>query len=389
MKSIKQLLLIIFTLISMQACATKQAVVTEKAAAEKPISGSVERTAPLFGSLLSDVKISSVSFNPTRGDDVGIVYTLSVDAKVTVNVYDADYGLIDVLAEDEKQNVGQVVLRWDGKDIEGDIVPNEAYFFTIEAKDKDIEEIYDPVTFSGGIEQTIKDAKVYRESNTIVYKLPQSVRVLIRAGIWGGPMVKSVVDWKPRIAGEITEHWDGRDHNSIMDVRDNRQMKLAAGYFTLPDNSMITYGNKDIDFREYKNTLAQGRPEKVERKRIKVNGKLSRHFKQKRVNDYAPEVAMKFFQKNKEITGDIPGISGKTLVKVFFDEINEYFSDQQYEVVFYLDGDFHAEEETGSSPFNWVWNPVGVKEGEHVVTVNFTGFKGQIGVVSKKVKIIK
>jgi len=50
---------------------------------------------------------------------------------------------------------------------------------------------------------------------------------------------------------------------------------------------------------------------------------------------------------------------------------------------------FYAEDETGYTPFNWVWDLQDVTEGEHLLTVNLSGFKDQIGLISKKVMVVK
>jgi hypothetical protein len=78
------------------------------------------------------------------------------------------------------------------------------------------------------------------------------------------------------------------------------------------------------------------------------------------------------------------------LVKVELDERDKIiFANEQYEVAFFLDTEFYAEEEVGYSPYNWVWDLSQVEEGEHVLTVNLSSFKDQIGILSKKVRVIK
>ena len=39
--------------------------------------------------------------------------------------------------------------------------------------------------------------------------------------------------------------------------------------------------------------------------------------------------------------------------------------------------------------FNWVWDLTDVKEGVHILTVNLSGFKDQIGIKSQKVIVKK
>ena len=103
------------------------------------------------GLSIFDIALSATSFNPSRGDTLECRYSLSRDARVTVQVFDADQQLVRTLVSDSQKTSGQNKETWDGKDSEGMVVPNEAYFFNIEAEDADRNRVvYDPVTFSGG-----------------------------------------------------------------------------------------------------------------------------------------------------------------------------------------------------------------------------------------------
>jgi hypothetical protein len=83
-------------------------------------------------------------------------------------------------------------------------------------------------------------------------------------------------------------------------------------------------------------------------------------------------------------------LKGKTLVKVELDEKDKVlFTNQQFEIVFFLDNEFYAEDEAGYTPFNWVWDMSNVAEGEHLFTVNLSSFKDQIGIMSQKVMVVK
>lgn len=341
-------------------------------------------------SIIDNVKISGTSFNPKRGEDIGILYTLKESARVVIDIYDPDYGLIKRLIDNKTKKAGKNKVIWDGKDEKGGVVPNEAYFFTIKAiTESNAKDIYDPATFSGGIEHDITKVKIDSISQTLTYKLPEMGRVMIRIGIKGGPLLRNLVQWEPRIAGEVTEFWNGMDEDNLFDLRNDPNFKMIITYFTLHENSVITYGNKDISYREYKSANI---PEITKEKRPR-NDKLtgiSPHYKIPRVVDYAPQITMTFPLVKERDSNGIPLLKGKVLVRV---ELNknekEFFTNQQYEVAFFLDKLFHAEEEVGYSPYNWVWNVSSVSEGEHILTLNMSSFKDQIGVISKKVKIVK
>lgn len=338
---------------------------------------------------LFDVSISTTSFNPQKGEEVAIYYTLSKRAEVEVAFYDPDFTLVKSSKSTGMLEVGKHTLIWDGRDLDRNIVPDEAYFFTISAKDeKGNMEVYDPTTFSGGEGHDITEADIDPDTKIITYKLPSMARVLIRLGVQDGPLLSTLVDWRPRVSGQITEYWNGMDEDGVIDLINHPRFKMLITYFTLPEHSIITYGNNDLDYRKYKNSLETQRP--VKERPIKEDATISPHYQLPRTVDYSPNLKLRFSNIKGYDQGNIPLLRGKTLVTVEIDEMDKsFFVNQQYEITLFLDTEFYMEQELGYVPFNWVWDLSDVDEGEHVLTVNMSGFKGQIGVLSKRIKIIK
>lgn len=356
---------------------------------EEPVVSLNETITPLYGKLLSNVRISKASFNPSQGEELAIYYNLSGPSKVTVDIYDPDHGLIKNIISGKPSNQGEHTTIWDGKDMDGKVVSDEDYFFTIIAKDKNgTEEIYDPTTFSGGVEHDITSADVSTQGQTITYRMPEMGRVMIRMGIQGGPLLNTIVDWKPRTKGMVTEYWNGKDKDNLIDLHNHPKFKMIVTYFTLPANSVISFGNKEQRYREYKRSLVNKRTLKI--KRASSISKVSHHYHIPRMEDYSPGVKMEFM--NTQGTDDKGNtiLKKKTLVKVELDEKDKaLFTNQQFEIVFFLDNEFYAEDEAGYTPFNWVWDMANVAEGEHLFTVNLSSFKDQIGVLSQKVMVVK
>jgi hypothetical protein len=343
------------------------------------------------GTVLGAVEASKRTFNPSLGQSTTLSYELKKDAAVTVQVYDPDQDLVVALADEQPQKSGKVDLVWDGKDETGKVVPNEAFFFTIEAETEDgRRKVYDPTVFSGGVEQDLTEASIDREAGTILYRLPEMSRVRIRLGIGNGPLLSTLVDWEPRPAGQVTEYWDGKDRDGLVDLAGHPRFKMIISYFDLPQNSVIAYGNKGATYLEYKKGVR--RTKKEERPWLGGDEKKrSRHFELPRAQDRSPELVMTFPQRrNPDEPGTIPELQGKTVVHVELDEASKrHFQDTKFEIVFFLDGEFYAEEEVGYSPYNWVWDTSQAKEGEYVLTVNLSGFQDQIGILSRKVKVVK
>lgn len=354
--------------------------------------GETPKATPLYGDLLSKIKISGASFNPNMVEEVAIYYSLSTEARVTVNIYDPDSGLVRPITQKGWVKAGENVIIWDGKDSDGIIVPDEVYFFTIMAEDKNgRSEIYDPVTFSGGVEYEIREVQINQEGGTVSYRMPEMGRVNIRLGIQGGPLLKTLVNWKTRLSGQVTEYWNGRDQDNLIDLQNHRRFKMVIIYYTLPENSMITYGNKTLTYVAYKEGTAKLRP--VKKKRLRCAGpdiRLSPHWGLSIIHDRPPNFKVSLPKTTMFDKDGSPILKGKTLVHVALDEKErKFFQDIQYEICFFLDGEYYVEEEAGYSPYNWVWDTKHVKEGEHILTVNIGSFKDQVGVLSKKVKVVK
>ncbi|MEN8130501.1 MAG: hypothetical protein ABFS45_09985, partial [Pseudomonadota bacterium] len=224
-------------------------------------------------------------------------------------------------------------------------------------------------------------------AGSIKYRLPQMSRVDIRIGLSGGPLLRKLLDWKPRPAGEISEYWDGKDKDKLFDLHGHPKSKMIITYFTLPDSSVITYGNKKIAFSDY----IQGKdwPKKADRTTDWAKDKkISHHYRIPRAKDSSPRISMDF-PKPVGTEDGIPVLKGRSVVHVELDaKSKKIFQDSKFEIVFFLDGTFHAEEETGYAPYNWVWDTAQTKEGTYILTVNVSSFKDQIGIVSKKVKIV-
>lgn len=336
---------------------------------------------------LTNVRVEPASFNPSLDEKVTIVYALGEPDKVTVRVYDPDNGLIRTLVDGEPREAGSHSETWDGKDWQGRVVPDEAYFFTVETASG---EVYDPTTYSGGVVGDLTDARFDRESGTVNYRLPAASRVLIRLGVQSGPMLKTLVDWKPRVVGEVTEYWDGRDEDDLVGLWERPDFSALITYVTLPEATTIAFGNKEESYRDLKLGRGQGRPAKPERppsskraERLRPEGLVPPAWAR------APEIAVSFPKVDSgEPSSSLPEVAGPVAVRVDVDDSDrQLLAQEQFEILFFVDHVFFAEAERGYLPYNWRWEVANLPPGEHLLTVNVSSFNGQVGVSSRKVRV--
>jgi hypothetical protein len=323
------------------------------------------------------------AFNPTQGERVRLVYELAEPDAVTVRVYDPDAGLVRNVVESAHRDPGRHEESWDGRDLDGRVVPDEAYTFAIETASG---AVYDPTTLSGGTVGDVTAPRFDAERGTLEYRLPHPARVLIRCGVHDGPMLRTLVDWKPRAAGPVTEYWDGRDESNVLAVREHKSFSALVTYVTLPDATVLTYGNAGEAYASYKLGRAKDRPARPVRPRTDAGG-LRPEGLVPPAWAHAPRVLMTFPNADG---GPLAEVRGSAEVRIDVEPGDrDRLVQEQFEVMFYVDTVFFAEAERGYLPYTWRWELAQVPAGEHVLTVNISSFKGQVGVASRKVRVVK
>jgi hypothetical protein len=336
---------------------------------------------------ISDVAIETNTFNPSLGEKFRLTYALPQSDEVTVRVYDPDGGLVRTVLHGVSQEAGAHQALWDGRDMEKQLVPDEAYTLTIETASG---AVYDSTTFSGGVVGDITEAQ-FDEDGTVIYKLPAPARVLIRLGVHNGPMLNTLVDWKPRVAGEITEYWDGYDEDDLIKLRGHKDFSALITYVTLPEATVIAYGNKRESYRDYKLGRAKDRSQKPDRPRQPdPELRLRPEHLVPPAWARAPRVNMIFPQYTEAHKDAVPKVKDLIDVRISVDPADrEHLLQDQFEIIFFVDNVFFAEAERGYLPLNWRWELLQIPPGEHVLTANVSSFTGQVGVASRKVKVVK
>lgn len=334
---------------------------------------------------LSDVRLDQNAFDPSHGQTLHLSYTLAKPTQVEIRIFDPDGGLIRTLAEGIDQAAGRAQHTWDGRDDTGKVVPDEAYTFVIETADG---ALYDPTTFSGGEVDDLTDVG-FDSSGTVSYQLPAPARVLIRLGIRNGPMYRTLVDWKPRPAGKVNEYWDGFDQDRLVKLQGHEDFSALVTYATLPEATVITYGNQDETYREYKLGRGKDRPQKPERPRDPDAKQGFRpDFLVPPAWARAPRVELTF--PDFPATNAVPRVKRTIDVRIDVPEGDKpRLLEDQFEILLFVDSQFFAEAERGYLPLNWKWELRQFPPGEHILTVNISSFKGQVGVASRKIILEK
>ena len=333
--------------------------------------------------------LPKVEFSPATGQSFTLPYRVSEPARVTVEIFTADGDLVRTLTSSDEPVTGDQTLEWDGKDEHGQIVPNEAYVPVLTARFADGEVVADPRLHSGGEVVDNIPVRILNDSD-IEYQLPAPSRVLIRIGIGGGAMLHSLANWAPRPSGSNFQRWDGYDRDRVKRIAGHADTKVLVTAFRLPEHSIIVSGRNDMSYSQYRELRGWPvREVKTEDMALQRDGvRLSRSYYLPRAYSSDPTVAMSIVEDVKRNAAGDFVVSGPVTLRVDVAERDRWLlKNSLFEVAFFVDFEFVSEEESGYVPLSWRWNPVGLAPGRHIVTVNISGFLGQVGVHSIAVEI--
>lgn len=340
------------------------------------------------------VEYKKGEFAPVRGEVFQIPLRLAEDADVKIELYTADGDLVRTLVSDKPFKKGDRSLSWDGKDSSGMVVPNDAYVPVLsgrDAKGKDFR--IDPREHSGGEIVDDLQVKITTDGN-IAYTLPAPARVLIRTGIKSGPMMRSLANWEPRLAGKNVQRWDGFDQSRLIDLRTQKNLSVLVTAFRLPDRAIVTVGNNDLTYANYRTQkgwpIKTVKPEEIILQR--GDRRISRQYYVSPAMTLDPPIELEFPKELARSAAGLPIIrpGQSVLVKVDVDKAHRWLFDESlYEVAFFIDHAFVSEEEQGYVPITWSWTVDALSPGQHFFTVNISGFSGKVGVVSQLFEVAK
>lgn len=324
-------------------------------------------------------RLADAEFSPARGERIAIPIVLTRPAGVRLRILSPDGDLVRTLGP-RRLDAGRHVIEWDGRDDEGTVVPDEAYVPVLELEDgSGARTVVDPRAGTGGeiVPDEALAVEVFRDG-LIRYRLPAPARVLVRVGLKQGPMLRALADWTPRLAGSNVHRWDGWDRDRLLRVIDDPRVAVLVTAFRLPEPVIVATGNRRLAYPDYRRL--RGWPDPVPPARIafeRDGRRLSPFASLPRMLQRDPRVLLEILER------PAPGGRGRLKVRVDIPPEDRWWLEQGlYEVAFFIDGRFEAEEEHGYVPITWVRDVAGLAPGRHVVTVNVAGFRGQVGVRS-------
>jgi hypothetical protein len=219
--------------------------------------GSLCYAAGTVSATINKVSLTQGSFNPSVGQKITIGASFFRGGRVSVVIVDRDGFSVRTLAAGKMVTPGDAKFEWDGCDDAGVVVADEVYSPKITWSQGKASETYFPADGEHAAMQTLQ-AKYYdRHGGTLAYTLAVPSRVHIQAGtavkdtkgtVIEGPVMKTIVDRAPRVAGSIAEYWTGFDESGSVFLPDLPDFVVAIAATPLSENSIIVYGNRKTTF---------------------------------------------------------------------------------------------------------------------------------------------
>jgi len=335
---------------------------------------------------IKNVHHDRAAFDIEKGEQISIQFTLSSAATVALNIFDGRELLMRTLATQTVLPAGVHQLSWDGKDQAGHPVSPGAYHYTLQAKASSGETVeHDLTDLTGGSDLEVKDIKWDPEQGKLRYVLPATARVNIRVGLKNdGPLLRTLINWVPRTGGLREETWDGKDESGVLDLSHHPQLLIGIQAYSLSDNAIVI--GPDQNMVTLVEDLSWGKTRRVVKQSSQKRMYAHEQQPLETRGDFAIE--LKLPDRTPRNKDGITVVSGVVPVRLDIDDKDRVRAlARRFEPVFYLDGIFVFENETGFLPMTWNWDASSVNPGLHYLTANLRGYEGNFGIATLKVYV--
>lgn len=330
--------------------------------------------------VIDEVRVFPQDPRPERGEQVVISFRTNQPSAGTLSLFGRDGLLVRELVFEDHGDTAPKRLLWDCRDLDGALVPAEAYTLRIEARTaKGQRAVFDPLTTPAGETVAATDVRYLDASEQVAYRIDRDARVSVRSGITeGGPLLRTIVDWEPRLAGEQREPWDGLDPDGRVRVLALPGHRIEVQAVSLPPHSVLVQREAGPSWEAYSTALTDARPIRP-LEQTQAPGPLGPLMPRL---DPAPRFTMAIDSPQGHRQG-IPVVSGRVGIRVALDpEIKRRIIEGRFEVVFFVDTRFETETEEGYSPSTLLWDSSKYPDGEHLLTVNLVTLSGRTATAS-------
>ncbi|MBI2944567.1 MAG: hypothetical protein HYY25_10225 [Candidatus Wallbacteria bacterium] len=321
------------------------------------------------------------------GEKVNLRFVLQEPASVRITAHDADHAPVCTVLADSPRPAGENAVTFDGHASDGRQLPRGVYYFVLRAESRSGVMEHDPGALSGGESVPVEFGEYgyNRASRRLEFRLAKDAAVRVRAGIHGGPLLATPLDWQPTAAGPHSIPWDGRDEDGLVDLAAHPKFSLVFEAFALPAGSVtITDGPEPEPTTAKASELLQRRA--ALRKAALARGRIDPQYLSRAGYRTSPRFTLTASSAKGE-AGPLEA-TGVVPLTVKLDESSlQRMLEQRFEIVTFVDFQRIAEEEQGYSPYTVEVPMAGLPEGEHVVSVSVVTLTDQSATKSIRVNV--
>lgn len=311
-----------------------------------------------------------------------VSWRLPMSGTVTVVIVDLQGNIMMTFRDKEELSAGSHTVTWNGKDAAGHQCPDGLYFPVIRIKTKTRGvETYNPTAEPWG-EEIVPDSISYDASAQVIrYTLSTGVLCRLRVGEKdGGPLYKTVANWKYRAPGTYEEPWDGMDMSGIIKATETDKFKISLDAFSLPSGTILLTDTSlklmpQESLAKYKKmTVYPPRGKRVAFYPTLTNGLL-------------PDLAISSdFSKAVSDKQGRAQLSGKAVLSLDVTQgILLENSGETFESLFYVDGILLQEDKLKMFPSQIMVDTKKLANGAHVVTINLRTSGDRAASTSRKI----
>lgn len=233
----------------------------------------------------------------------------------------------------------------------------------------------------GADEPVVKNLSVDKKNKTISYVLTEPATVRIRVGSKSGPLHRTLVNWEKQENGSHTIKWDGMDASKAFNILDNNNFTFSFNYYLAgKEKQMISdYLDNELIISDY----FIGRAPKL----LHLSQNHKNH-KKEHCRDL--EALFKLSDNIQKTKDGLPKVKGVSPIIIELPDRDKFwFRQERFSLNIFIDDVFVWGEALGYTPYAWNFNPKGINEGRHLITVNLKGFNDHMAVGSLPIYVEK
>ncbi len=194
---------------------------------------------------ISNVGVSSNTIDTSVSQTATIFFTLNGPATATLKIIPETLGPTGAPVYQATKTIaaaGAQMFTWDGKNSAGQVVPDEAYLYILEATDGVTTVTYSPSAPTGSAVSCTQETSYNPYKNdplSITYSVSQPARIDISIAWPTDPF--NIMTSMPHIPGNYTFDWDGRDTTGNILGGGGKAYCYTASL--LSENHIITTGD--------------------------------------------------------------------------------------------------------------------------------------------------